>query len=171
MSGIVETNSLSKSRVNLTVTSSVNSTQFTSKLWVLKSITNLQPDRRVNIASLNIPSNVELVDPCFYKPQKIDLLLIVAEPFFDLMCVDQIKLGPSLPVLQKISLGWIVTGRYSQSKDSFNSKVFHINTSIEDESNVDSNIRKFLIIRMYICVYIIYNTLTKLNLQNANSGI
>ena len=85
---------------------------------------------------------MELADPCFYKPQKIDLL-IGAGPFFDLMCVGQIKLGPSLPVLQKISLCWIVTGRYNQSKDSFNSKVFHINTSIEDESNVDSIVRKF----------------------------
>ena len=139
---IGETNSLSKFRVNLTVTSSVNSTQFTSKFWVLKSIINLQPDRRVNITSLNIPSNVELADPCFYKPQKIDLL-IGAGPFFDLMCIGQIKLGPSLPVLQKTSLGWIVTGRYNKSKDSFNSKVFHINTLIEDQSNVDSIVRKF----------------------------
>ena len=112
LNGIGEANSVARSRVNLTVTSSVNSTQFTSKFWVLKSITNLQPDRRVNIASLNIPSNVELADPRFYKPQKIDLL-IGAGPFFDLMCVGQIKLGPSLPVLQKTSLGWIVTGRYN----------------------------------------------------------
>ena len=70
LNSIGETNSLSKSRVNLTVASSVNSTPFTSKFWLLKSITNLQLDRRVNIASLNIPSNVELADPCFYKPQK-----------------------------------------------------------------------------------------------------
>ena len=53
LNGIGETNSLSKSRVNLTV----NSTQFTSMVWVLKSIKNLQPDLRVNIASLSIPSN------------------------------------------------------------------------------------------------------------------
>ena len=121
LNGIGETNSLSKSRVNLTVI----------------TISNLQPDRRVNKASLSIPSNVA----DFYKLQKIDLL-IGAGLFFDLMCVGQIKLGPSLPVLQKTSLGWIVTGKYNQSKDSFNSKVFHLNTSIEDESNVDSIVRE-----------------------------
>ena len=59
------------------------------------------------------------------------------------MCIGQIKFGPSLPALKKTSLGWIITGRYYQSKTSFNSKVFHINTSIEDESNVDSIVRTF----------------------------
>ena len=59
------------------------------------------------------------------------------------MCTGQIKLGLSFQVFQKTSLGWIITGRYCQSKDSFNSKVFNINTSIGDESNVDSIVRKF----------------------------
>ena len=85
---------------------------------------------------------MKLADPCFYRPQHIDFL-ISAGPFFDLMCICQIKLGPSLPVLQKTSLGWVVTGRNSQSKYSFNSKIYHINTSIEDESKVDLIVRKF----------------------------
>ena len=104
LNGIGETNSLCKSRVKLTVTSSVNSTQFASKFWVLKSITNLQPDRKANIAGLNTSSNAELADPCFYKLQEINLLIGVG-PFFDLMCIVKIKLDPSLPVLQKTSLG------------------------------------------------------------------
>ena len=108
----------------------------------IKIITNLQSDRRINEAGLNIPSNVELADPCFNKSQKIDLLIDTGN-FLHLMCIGQIKLGPGLPVLQNTSLGWIVIGRYCQSKDSFNSKIFHINTSIGDGSNIDSIVRKF----------------------------
>ncbi|XP_037819937.1 uncharacterized protein LOC119609284 [Lucilia sericata] len=143
LNGICETNSYSKSCVNLPVTSRVNSTQFTSKFWVLSSITNLQPDHSISTTSLEIPKNIELADPCFHKPQKIDLL-IGAEIFFDLISVGQIKSGPSLPILQKTSLGWIVTGKYNQSKGSnANNKVFHINSSIENESNIDSIVKKF----------------------------
>ena len=73
--GIGETNSLSKSRANLTVTSSVNSTEFTSKFCVLKSITNLHPDRRINTDTLRIPSQVQLADFCFHNMQRIDLVI------------------------------------------------------------------------------------------------
>ena len=72
---------------------------------------------------------MKLANPCFYKPHNIDFL-IGGGPLFDLKCISQIQLSPSLPVLQKTSLGWIITGRYCQSKD-------------EDGSNVDSIVRKF----------------------------
>ncbi|XP_037823707.1 uncharacterized protein LOC119612057 [Lucilia sericata] len=141
LTGIGEVNSIAKSNVEISVMSRVNSTQFFSKFWVLSSITNIQPDRRICTTNSNIPKNISLADPEFYKPQKVDLL-ISGEMFFELLCVGQIKSNPSLPVLQKTSLGWIVAERYNQPKGSC-SKVCNISNIIENEEAIDSIVKKF----------------------------
>ncbi|XP_065368955.1 uncharacterized protein LOC135961383 [Calliphora vicina] len=141
LTGIGEVSSVAKTNIEISVMSRVNSTQFSSKFWVLSSITNFQPDRRICTTNWNIPRNVELADPEFYKPQKVDLL-IGGEMFFELLCVGQIKSNPSLPVLQKTSLGWIVAGKCDQSKGS-SSKICHVSNIIENEEAIDSIVRKF----------------------------
>ena len=72
-----------------------------------------QPEAEIEVSSWKIPSNLELADEEFFKSRRIDLLL-GAESFFDLLAVGQIKLGPSLPLLQKTLLGWVVSGRYTR---------------------------------------------------------
>ncbi|KAI8116345.1 hypothetical protein CVS40_11573 [Lucilia cuprina] len=141
LTGIGEVNSIAKSNVEISVMSRVNSTQFFSMFWVLSSITNIQPDRRICTTNWNIPKNISLADPEFYKPQKVDLL-IGGEMFFELLCVGQIKSNPSLLVLQKTSLGWIVAGRYNQPKGSC-SKVCNISNIIENEEAIDLIVKKF----------------------------
>ncbi|KAI8116339.1 hypothetical protein CVS40_11578 [Lucilia cuprina] len=141
LTGIGEVNSIAKPNVEISVMSRVNSTQFISKFWVLSSITNIQPDRRICTTNWNIPKNISLADPEFYKPQKVDFL-IGSEMFFELLCVGQIKSNPSLPVLQKTSLGWIVAGKYNQPKGSC-SKVCNISNIIENEEAIDSIVKKF----------------------------
>ena len=121
LTGASETISFSKSSINLTVTSRVNSTQFNARFWVLSSISNL-----------HIPNNIKLAAPCFHKPRKIDLL-IGSEIFFELMCVGHITSGPSQ----------IVIGKYDQSKGSINNSVRHLSTVIENESNIYSIVKKF----------------------------
>ncbi|XP_061393091.1 uncharacterized protein LOC133328547, partial [Musca vetustissima] len=83
----------------------------------------------------------ELADPNFNEPRKVDLLL-GAEVFFELLCVGQIKSNPSYPVLQKTSLGWIVAGKYDESKGS-NSGVCHLNVAIENDETIDTIVKKF----------------------------
>lgn len=93
-----------KSRIN----------EFTTELlcYILPRITGLQPERRVTTEDWDVPQNIQLADPQFYKPQKIDLL-IGADVFFKLLSVGQIRLKDNLPTLQKTILGWVVSGRYS----------------------------------------------------------
>ncbi|XP_017461913.1 PREDICTED: uncharacterized protein LOC108355259, partial [Rhagoletis zephyria] len=67
---------------------------------VAPSITDNQPNVTLNIASWDIPSNIRLADPDFYKSQRIDML-IGSSLFYELLCVGQIKLAPGLPLLQK----------------------------------------------------------------------
>jgi len=56
-----------------------------------------------------IPNGINLADPAFLKPQKIDLL-IGANHFFDLMQSGRLKLITNGPVFQETFLGWVVSG-------------------------------------------------------------
>ena len=69
-----------------------------------------QPESEIEVSSWQIPSNIDLTDEEVFKSRRIDLLL-GAENFFDILAVVQIKLGSSLPRLQKTLLGWVASGR------------------------------------------------------------
>lgn len=58
---------------------------------------------------LNLPKDIQLADPSFNIPDKIDIL-IGAGYFWDIIQNKQIILIPNLPKLQKTVFGWIVTG-------------------------------------------------------------
>ncbi|CAK9799185.1 hypothetical protein ANTPLA_LOCUS1922 [Anthophora plagiata] len=68
------------------------------------------PSITINETNLDIPKNIVLSDPEFYKPSKIDVLIGV-KLFYKLLCVGQISLKNSPnAVLQKTHLDWIVAG-------------------------------------------------------------
>ncbi|XP_067620077.1 uncharacterized protein [Eurosta solidaginis] len=56
---------------------------------------------------------INLADPLFYKPQKIDVL-ISSEVFFDILRGEKVTLGNGLPFLVNTSLGWVVGGQCEQ---------------------------------------------------------
>lgn len=76
---------------------------------VVREICNLLPSHQVDITSLQIPSNLRLADPTFHTPSKIDIL-IGSSCFWEILSVGQIRLGNSMPILQKTRFGWIVSG-------------------------------------------------------------
>lgn len=107
---------ISDSHTNITskVTTNVKSrfTGFNSRLdfCLLNRITNRLPIQAIDIKNWNIPGNINLADPKFDIPNKVDLL-IGAEIFLDMLYVGQIKLSDDLPRLQKTTFGWIVSGK------------------------------------------------------------
>lgn len=59
--------------------------------------------------TVQIPSNVKLVNVEFHKPNSIDML-VGAEFFFDLLETGEIDLGENRPVLLNTKFGWIIAG-------------------------------------------------------------
>ncbi|XP_011883833.1 PREDICTED: uncharacterized protein LOC105570983, partial [Vollenhovia emeryi] len=96
-------------RTTASVGSMYNNYRAKLSYLVVGNITQELPNRRYNIAALNIPEGLALADPQFNCPEKVDLLL-GANMFWELLCVGQIRLGREKPVLQKTKLGWIVSG-------------------------------------------------------------
>jgi len=62
----------------------VGAQPFTEFL-VLGTITSNQPDNMLPARQWKIPAGVDLADPEFHKPQRIDILL-GADSFLDLLC-------------------------------------------------------------------------------------
>jgi len=98
------------------------------------------PVHEVNCAQWSIPTNIELAYPRFYKPARVELL-IGAEIFFELFSVGQIKLGSHHSSIQKTSLVYIVSGKYTQQ--ALNSAT-HLSVTVTDNiSSFDSLVERF----------------------------
>ncbi|XP_053968951.1 uncharacterized protein LOC128870362 [Anastrepha ludens] len=129
------------------------STHITSV--VVQTITDNQPGFSVSIADWNVPSNIQLADPNFNIPQRIDLL-IGAGLFFELLCVGQIQLAPGFPVLQKTLLGWVISGGGQQT-----SKLSSFVANQRSSRDIDSDTRLDDLVRRFWEVDYIFEPITK----------
>lgn len=109
LSGIGLIGAEAKSKAQLRIKSHYMDVSFAVEALVLKRITAHQPAEFINVETWPIPANIKLADSKFNQPGRIDILL-GAEHFMRLLCVGQIELGHSLPVLQKTVFGWVVSG-------------------------------------------------------------
>ncbi|XP_032294718.2 uncharacterized protein [Drosophila virilis] len=135
--------------VNINVKSRVSEYSTCIPALIAPSITDNQPGFTLDPASWNIPSNIQLADPEFFKSQQIDML-IGASLFFDLLCVGQIKLAAGLPILQKTRLGWVATGGASHAgKSSFmamrsmENPDLLVDSHLQPNTQIDELIRRF----------------------------
>ncbi|XP_055918507.1 uncharacterized protein LOC129950600 [Eupeodes corollae] len=128
---------IAKHKTILNIGSRINGFTATIEALVIPQITGLLPDKKIDIKGWNIPNNINLSDPHFNVPQRIDLLLGV-DLFYTLLCVGQIKLGSNLPALQNTLFGWVVAGQLPKSNNpsTSNRRSFAIrNTPHESESD------------------------------------
>ncbi|GJQ83979.1 hypothetical protein Trydic_g5713 [Trypoxylus dichotomus] len=84
---------------------------------ILNEITDKLPAITFDPSNLNIPSDISLADPNFYKSDTIDML-IGSQFFWQLMADGHIELGKNLPMLQKTRLGWIISGPMPMASSS-----------------------------------------------------
>ncbi|XP_028152827.2 uncharacterized protein LOC114346251 [Diabrotica virgifera virgifera] len=96
-------------RTSLTFKSDINNFSKKISCLILPNITSNLPYIHINRSQLNVPTKLLLADQNFEKPGPVDLL-IGADTFWDILSVGQIKLGPGLPIIQKTTLGWIISG-------------------------------------------------------------
>ncbi|XP_046399989.1 uncharacterized protein LOC124166503 [Ischnura elegans] len=96
-------------------------TDFTAKLncAVLPKITGNLPTTLISCKKLGLPRNIQLADPTFNEPQKINILIGV-ELFCKLLLPEQNPRPGPYPVLQNTKLGWILSGEYKRDPDQVN---------------------------------------------------
>ena len=94
--------------------SNYNNYSQTAEFLVMPSVCGSLPNRFVDSKVLNLPKNVNLADPEFYKCKEIDALL-GAEFFYELLCIGQFEISGHNARLQKTKLGWILAGRIGEN--------------------------------------------------------
>lgn len=106
----------------------------------LRKITTDLPLQTINTHELNFPDYVQLADPSFAQPGKIDLL-IGLECFYNILQSRNYKPKTNNLVFQETALGWIVAG----SAESSLTTVTHsfIAETVENRTNLEELISKF----------------------------
>ncbi|NEV48973.1 DUF1759 domain-containing protein, partial [Wolbachia pipientis] len=110
VTGINKSQAHSEYTVNVRIKSFHTSFTQTIECHILNNITENLPPAHINVSNFKIPNNIRLADPQFHVPGSIDIL-IGAEIFWQLLCIGQIRVNKSLPILQKTQLGWIIGGK------------------------------------------------------------
>ncbi|XP_065083404.1 uncharacterized protein LOC135705559 [Ochlerotatus camptorhynchus] len=80
------------------------------KFHILPEFKPILPSNQTTVANWNIPSFVQLADPRFFEPNRIDAI-IGAEVYYRLLLEGFVNLGPELPHLKETVFGWIVSGK------------------------------------------------------------
>ncbi|XP_037826671.1 uncharacterized protein LOC119614626 [Lucilia sericata] len=126
ISGIGDGNFIADKSANVVIKSCHSNYLLSFAAVIIPTITKYQPNTKFDVNKFQIPSNINLADPNFYKCGRIDIL-IGASLFFDLMSVGQFRIGDNMPILQKTQLGWIVAGGGTPSSNTFSLATAHTN--------------------------------------------
>ncbi|XP_046803857.1 uncharacterized protein LOC111684781 [Lucilia cuprina] len=147
VSGISEIQTKIRYSVAATIKSRIGSFQWSSTFAVTKSISAQQPGEKIDTTRFTIPETIQLADPLFYKPQRIDLL-ISTEIFFDLLLEGRISLGHGMPCLVNTVFGWIVGGKFNDQK---NPSTLTCNLALDSSTSIlDNTLRKFWEVEEYV---------------------
>ncbi|XP_062711479.1 uncharacterized protein LOC134289541 [Aedes albopictus] len=106
---------------------------------VINRITGIIPAKNVDISTWPIPSGLNLADPEFHRPQRVDMLIGVGH-FFGLLNSGKIKLAESLPFLQETVFGWVVGGIADAT--SWKYEVTHCNVAVR-EADLNDLVERF----------------------------
>ncbi|XP_036145656.1 uncharacterized protein LOC118646575 [Monomorium pharaonis] len=109
ISGLNNMNCDIKHGCQLKLKSRISNYEVSLYCLVAPSLTKELPSFSIRALQILIPKNLELADPLFYNPSKIDVL-IGGEIFFNLLEVGKIELSQDLPTLQNSKFGWLIAG-------------------------------------------------------------
>ncbi|XP_025191576.1 uncharacterized protein LOC112591858 [Melanaphis sacchari] len=113
ISGIGEIVQHASSSVWLKIKSRVSDYSVYLPMIVVPKITGQLPPQNIKTIC-NTPDNIELADPQFNTPQKVDILL-GATHFYEFLCDGQIRPSTNGPLFQETVFGWVAAGSISEN--------------------------------------------------------
>lgn len=110
VSGIGTKETTIRSKVYLTVSSRVSNYSINLEFFVIPKITNCLPSQPVTVDISLVPVDIQLADPYFHVPDKIDVLL-GAEIYNSLFNGRSITILKNLPPFYSTVFGYVISGR------------------------------------------------------------
>ncbi|KAG7294774.1 hypothetical protein JYU34_022856 [Plutella xylostella] len=99
-----------KGMINITCLSNHSDYQFTTDVFIMRSLINKLPNQSFPKPSWSFLENIQLSDPDFSISRPVDLLL-GADVYSSIIMNGIIRENQSLPIAQQTRLGWILCGR------------------------------------------------------------
>ncbi|XP_055622822.1 uncharacterized protein LOC129766324 [Toxorhynchites rutilus septentrionalis] len=140
VTGVSNIKSKVQHKTCIQVLSRFNNFRIELDCLVSRKVTGILPTYEIDVASWNIPSEMQLADPSFYQPGQIDLL-IGMEWFDDLIKSGRVKLFENSPTLIDSQFGWLIGGRVDG--DSVSGSIFHSHTAISSDEQLNKQIQRF----------------------------
>lgn len=112
-SGLGAKSTIINRKLTATMSSRITQDSYEADFLITPHITGNIPARPISVNSSLIPSSLQLADPSFNTPGKIDLL-IGNDLFWQLMRTQRISIESGLTLIDS-KLGWIVAGSVTRS--------------------------------------------------------
>ncbi|XP_065084476.1 uncharacterized protein LOC135706751 [Ochlerotatus camptorhynchus] len=113
--GIGQSGTSVKRKIQAVVKSRVSSYSRPMDFLVLPKVTACLPTSTVQANGWDIPADIELADPEFFRSREVDLVMGIQAFFSFFPSGREVPLGTGMPVLTESVFGWIVTGEVATS--------------------------------------------------------
>ncbi|XP_072946331.1 uncharacterized protein [Epargyreus clarus] len=114
---------------------------LSTKAYVLSKLTSLLPEKRI-VSVPSTLSTMDLADPSYGVPNKIDLIL-GAGVYGQILLEGVIKGPPGTPVAQKTTLGWILSGNIRDPHHHGTERSYNVVVGLHTQINCDDLLKKF----------------------------
>ncbi|XP_058449072.1 uncharacterized protein LOC131429038 [Malaya genurostris] len=137
ISGLNDIHTRVRFKINTKIKSRVNNYTACLEFLIVPRITSNLSLTDVDYTHLKLPKNIQLADPNFNTPDRVDMLL-GAEIFFEMLMSGRMKVANTAAILQETQFGWVLSGPVS----SKSSKTFQ-SLCITAEENLNEIVRHF----------------------------
>lgn len=131
IAGVNNKTSDSMEKTTVEIRSRCNDFRTTLECFVTSSVTGVIPSSNIDVTTWHIPPGLQLADPDFNTPQKIDML-IGNGLFFKILQSGQLKLSDHLPELRETLLGWVFAGAFEEAFNSQQDPSYSHPVTVED---------------------------------------
>ncbi|XP_038120327.1 uncharacterized protein LOC119770111 [Culex quinquefasciatus] len=114
IAGVGGSKMYAREKVRVTVRSRYSAFAASIACLVVPKVTGIIPGSKIDVSSWSIPVGIQLADPEFNVPDRIDML-IGASMFFSLLKSGQLHLVDGLPELRETHFGWVFSGEIENS--------------------------------------------------------
>ncbi|XP_062704256.1 uncharacterized protein LOC134286630 [Aedes albopictus] len=120
ISGLNETQTKVRFKIFAKLESRTTDYSTCQELLVVPKITGDLPITKIDPRRITVPEAIELADPKFGIPDKVDMLL-GAEVFFDMLKSGRVRVPDCAAVFQETQFGWVLSGPIPEEKQVFHS--------------------------------------------------
>lgn len=143
ISGLNDIHTSVRLKIHTKIKSRISDFSACLEFFIVPRITGNLPLTRVNCTNIALPTDIQLADPNFSIPDRVDMLL-GAEVFFEMLKTGRMMIPNTTAVLQDTQFGWVLSGPIRPSPSTASDMQYSFFVSAEENLHEIVNCTKFL---------------------------